>query len=91
MKTYAFELSGEHETLPRSEALALVEIYSSGFQEICFLDQCLIVEANGLDVDAVGDRLAMTHRVIEVLAICDARHDALFEVVSRLELPQKDI
>lgn len=89
MKTYAFELSGEHETLPRSEALALVEIYSSGFQEICFLDQCLIVEANGLDVDAVGDRLAMTHRVIEVLAICDARHDALFEVVSRLELPQK--
>jgi hypothetical protein len=24
MKTYAFELSGEHETLPRSEALALV-------------------------------------------------------------------
>jgi tRNA (guanine10-N2)-dimethyltransferase len=89
MKTYAFELSGEHETLPRSEALALVEIYSSGFQELCFLDQCLIVEAKGLDVEAVGNRLAMTHRIIEVLAICDARHDALAEVVSNLELPQK--
>lgn len=89
MKTYAFELSGEHETLPRSEALALVEIYSSGFQELCFLDQCLIVEAKGLDVEAVGNRLAMTHRIIEVLAICDARHDALTQVVSNLELPQK--
>ena len=89
MKTYAFELSGEHETLPRSEALALVEIYSSGFLELCFLDQCLIVEAQDLDVEALGNRLAMTHRIIEVLAICDAGQEALAEVVSRLELPRK--
>ena len=39
MKTYAFELSGEHETLPRSEALALLEIYSSEHREIAFYDQ----------------------------------------------------
>jgi tRNA (guanine10-N2)-dimethyltransferase len=87
MTTYAFELSGEHETLPRSEALALVEIFSSGYRELAFLDQCLIVEAESLDVKLLGERLALTHRIIEVLAICDASIDDLADVVSRLELP----
>ena len=82
MTTYAFELSGEHETLPRSEALALVEIFSSRFCEVAFLDQCLIVEAEDLDVQLLGRRLAMTHRIIEVLAVCDANLEALAQSVS---------
>jgi tRNA (guanine10-N2)-dimethyltransferase len=89
MKTYAFELSGEHETLPRSEALALVEINSTRFSEVAFLDQCLIVEAEDLDVQLLGSRLAMTHRIIEVLAVCDANLEALARSVSLLELPRK--
>ena len=89
MTTYAFELSGEHETLPRSEALALVEIFSSRFCEVSFLDQCLIVEAEDLDVQLLGRRLAMTHRIIEVLAVCDANLEALAQSVSLLELPCK--
>jgi tRNA (guanine10-N2)-dimethyltransferase len=89
MKTYAFELSGEHETLPRSEALALVEISSSFFSEIAFLDQCLVVEAEDLDVKTVASRLAMTHRIIEVLAICEASQQALAASVSSLQLPQE--
>ena len=89
MKTYAFELSGEHETLPRCEALALVEINSTSFREIAFLDQCLIVEAEGLDVQMLAKRLAMTHRIIEVLAICDANLEALAGSAGGLELPQK--
>ena len=66
-KTYAFELSGEHETLPKSEALALVEANSTRYSEIDSLEQCLIVEADDLDVETLGRRLAMTHRIIEVL------------------------
>ncbi|MCK9566933.1 MAG: THUMP domain-containing protein, partial [Methanothrix sp.] len=89
MKTYAFELSGEHETLPRNEALALVEISSSRFSEVAFLDQCLIVEAEDLDVQLLGSRLAMTHRIIEVLAISDANLEALAQSVSQLALPRK--
>ncbi len=89
MKTYAFELSGEHETLPRSEALALVEINSTGFRELGFLDQCLIVEAEDLDVQLLGKRLAMTHRIIEVLAVCDANLEALAQSVSLMDLPSK--
>ncbi len=87
MKTYAFELSGEHETLPRSEALALVEVNSSRFSEVAFLDQCLIVEAEDLDVQLLGSRLAMTHRIIEVLAVSDANLEALAKSVSLLDLP----
>src|SRR4030043_999851 len=89
MLTYAFELSGEHETLPRCEALALVEMYSSSFKELCYLDQCLIIEAKDLDVCTLGKRLALTHRIVEVLAICDALPDALARTVSRLVLPKK--
>jgi tRNA (guanine10-N2)-dimethyltransferase len=89
MRTYAFELSGEHETLPRSEALALLEIYSSSFKELTYLDQCLIIEAQDLDVNTLARRLAMTHRIIEVLTKCDAVLDALAAEVRRLRLPQK--
>ena len=89
MKTYAFELSGEHESLPRCEALALVEAFSTRFSEIEFLEQCLIVEAEGLDVVVLGRRLAMTHRIIEVLAVCPADLEALAEAASCLQLPPK--
>ena len=89
MTTYAFELSGEHETLPRNEALALVEVFSSGFRELAFLDQCLIVQAENLDVPLLGRRLAMTHRIIEVLAVCDANLQALAGAVSLLDLPRR--
>ncbi|RQW81464.1 MAG: RNA methyltransferase [Methanothrix sp.] len=90
MKTYAFELSGEHETLPRSEVLALAEIYSTGFRELAFYDQCLIIEADDLDIEMLGKRLAMTHRIIDVLAICDASTPgSLAEAASSISLPLK--
>ena len=89
MKIYAFELSGEHESLPRNEALALAEAFSTRFSEIEFLEQCLIVEAEDLDVGVLGRRLAMTHRIIEVLAVCPADLKALAEAASCLQLPPK--
>ena len=89
MKTYAFELSGEHESLPRCEALALVESFSTRFSEVEFLEQCLIVEAENLDVEVLGQRLAMTHRIIEVLAVCPADLEALAKAASCLQLPPK--
>ncbi len=88
-RTYAFELSGEHDTLPRSEALALLEIYSSGSRELCLLDQCLVVEAEDLDAQTLGLRLAMTHRIIEVLAICDASLDSLANAAESIVIPDK--
>lgn len=89
MKTYAFELSGEHGSLPRCEALALVEAFSSSFSEVEFLEQCLIVQAEDLEVETLGRRLAMTHRIIEVLAVCPADLRALSEAIGRLSLPAR--
>lgn len=89
MKIYAFELSGEHETLPKSEAMALAELYSESSREVCSLEQCLIIKARGLDVQALGQRLAMTHRIIEVLAVCDANLDSLAEAFRKIELPER--
>jgi tRNA (guanine10-N2)-dimethyltransferase len=88
-KVYAFELSGEHETLPRSEALALLGIYSKSFKEICCLDQCLLIKSDGIDAAALGQRLAMTHRIIEVLAVCDADPDSLAKAAAKIDLPHK--
>src|SRR5512136_1019101 len=89
MKTYAFELSGEHETLTRCEALALVEAFSTCFSEVEFLEQCLIVEAEDLDTQMLGRRLAMTHRIIEVLAVCPADLQSMAEAASHLALPPR--
>lgn len=89
MKTYAFELSGEHESLPRCEALALVELFSKCYHEHTYLEQCLIIEAEGLDVQALRMRLAMTHRIIEVMAVCDADLEDLAMSVALLSLPDK--
>ena len=49
----------------------------------------MIVEAEDLDVQLLGSRLAMTHRIIEVLAICDANLEALAKSVGQLVLPFK--
>ncbi len=84
--TYAFELSGEHETIPRSEALALTEVYSSRYSEIGLMDQCLLVVAENLDSTALGRRLAMTHRVIKVMAVTEARLDDLAQAVKGIDL-----
>lgn len=89
MKLYAFHLSGEHETLPRSEALALLEICSSKFEVVRLLDQCLLVEAEDLDAKALELRLGMTHSVIEVLSVCDANIDSLAKAAREIDLPSR--
>jgi len=84
--TYAFELSGEHDTLPRSEALALLDVYSSGYRELCWLDQCLVVEAKDLDAKTMVARMGMTHRIIKILVICDARPETISAAVREISI-----
>jgi Predicted DNA modification methylase len=87
--SYAFELSGEHPTLPRSEALALSEIGTSGFRVVRSQKRCLVVEAQNLDPAWMISRLAMTHRVIRVLAITGADLGSVAEAAKDLALPDK--
>lgn len=86
---YVLELSGEHPTIPRSEACALLEICSSGYRVVSYLERALIVEARDLDVRTIGKRMAMTHRVVEVAAEADPTLEGLARAASELDLPAK--
>jgi tRNA (guanine10-N2)-dimethyltransferase len=89
MKTFAFHLSGEHPTLPRSEVRSLLEICSTSCEEVLSLDSCLIVKVQDLDLAAMELRLAMTHSVIEVLDLCQAQPKSLVQAAERIELSAK--
>ncbi|MFQ6054957.1 MAG: TIGR01177 family methyltransferase [Methanosarcinales archaeon] len=85
----AFELSGEHETLPKSEVLACLNALEIDYSVIYSLDQCLVIECKPFDkslIKVLKNRLAMTHRIIEVIEICDAKEESIFRVVDILNL-----
>jgi len=86
---YVLELSGEHPTIPKSEACALLEICSSGYRVVSDLDRCLVVEAQDLDLSTLGKRVAMTHRVVEVWAEVEPTPEGVAEAAKDLDLPLK--
>lgn len=87
-KVYAFELSGEHDTIPQSEVLALLDLYSSKQSVVCSLDQCLVIEAQDLDVKRMALHLALTHRIIKVLAISEASTSSVIEAAEGATIPK---
>ncbi len=81
----AFELSGEHSTIPVSEALACLESLNENFKTLQKLDGCLIVELKSEArkiIDILSKKLAMTHHIIEVLSIGGAGEEEILENVS---------
>ncbi|HOO54415.1 MAG TPA: THUMP domain-containing protein [Methanothrix sp.] len=86
---YVLELSGEHPTIPKSEACALLEICSSGYRVVSDLDRCLVVEAQNLDLSTLGKRMAMTHRVVEVAAESEPTPEGVAEAAKDLDIPLK--
>jgi tRNA (guanine10-N2)-dimethyltransferase len=62
-KSYIFELSGEHETLPRAEALAVLQTQNA-IHEIEGEDRgILVVRAERMDISQLQRRLALTHGI----------------------------
>jgi tRNA (guanine10-N2)-dimethyltransferase len=86
---YVLELSGEHSTIPKSEACALLEICSSEYRVVSHLERCIVVEAKNLDLSRLGRRMAMTHRVVEVAAESEPTPEAVAEAAKGLDLPLK--
>lgn len=80
----AFELSGEHATLPFSEAIACLESLNADFRIVLKLDGCLVVELqnDASLIRTLSKRLSMTHHLIEVLGIGGAREDEILDIVS---------
>ncbi len=85
---YAFELSGEHPTIPKSEALSLLAITSSGHRVVYEGERSLVVEARDLDRLRLGARMAMTHRVVEIAAEAEPTAEGVAGAAAELDLPE---
>ncbi|MCX9024838.1 MAG: TRM11 family methyltransferase [Candidatus Methanoperedens sp.] len=86
---FAFELSGEHKTLPVSEVCACLEASGVRHKIIHSLDGCLIIDIeNDIKKDSeniiksLTKRLAMTHHIIKVLGIGGSSEKDVLDVVS---------
>ena len=71
----AFELSGEHETLPKAEALACLRAHNIRYEEKEHTDGILVIEAeegtlaDSASMAEIAERLGMTHRVYAILGV----------------------
>lgn len=72
MRQLVFELSGEHDTLPKSEVLACIEAYGWHYEVKGSYDQVLILETDA-DYSVLACRLALAHNILELIFVspCD--------------------
>jgi tRNA (guanine10-N2)-dimethyltransferase len=85
----AFELSGEHTTLPASEVIASLESICSDFKIILSLDGCLIIELRKDSSTITGilaKKLSMTHNITEVLGIGEADEEDVLDTVEKADI-----
>ncbi len=88
---YAFELSGEHDSLPVMEAYACMEIAGLDFKEHEIFDQCLVVSINGTREEVeprllyVAERLAMSHHIIRVAGMCNTSANTILEIAESID------
>lgn len=83
MQRLAFLLSGEHETIPSSEALASIEAEGFDYKVIEKLDQMLIVETEARPAD-LSRRLGLTHWIGE--HFCTAQEGDLIDAIGSSDL-----
>lgn len=81
----AFELSGEHSTIPASEVLACLESLNADFHLHLVLDGCLIIDITNnahKTIRVLSKRLAMTHHIIKVLGIGGSGEEDILKLVN---------
>ncbi|MFA4935597.1 MAG: TRM11 family methyltransferase [Candidatus Methanoperedens sp.] len=81
---FAFELSGEHSTLPQSEVIACLESQHADFKIHLSLDGCLVIDLKknaDTIIEILSKRLSMTHHIIDVLGIGGSDEEDICELV----------
>jgi tRNA (guanine10-N2)-dimethyltransferase len=82
---FAFELSGEHRTIPVSEVCACLEALGASHTIRLSLDGCLVIDIENdakKIIKVLTKRLAMTHHIIKVLGIGGGGEEGVLDVVS---------
>ncbi len=85
----AFELSGEHSTLPASEVIASLESICQDFDIVLRLDGCLIVELRkdaGIVAGILAKKLSMTQHITQVLGIGGVGEEDVFDSVEKADV-----
>ncbi len=77
-----FFLSGEHETLPPAEVLAVLESNDAKYRVINAFEQVLIADA---ELGDIQDRLGMTHTICEFLGSCENSADEIFNLAEGIQ------
>lgn len=82
----AFELSGEHETIPASEVISCLNLQNADFQILYSLDGCLVIDIKSRAmeiIEKISTRLAMTHHIIDVLGIGGSNENEILEMIKK--------
>ncbi len=85
----AFELSGEHGTIPASEAIACLESLHADFKIYLNLDGCLVIELKDeayRTAESLSKRLSMTHHIMVVLGIGGAAEEDILDTVDKADI-----
>jgi len=85
----AFELSGEHETLPESEVLACMRALDIEHDIVKSGEQCLLLKigSDPCEISKIlSTRLAMTHHIVSVILTCDPLESSIIESVRAAEI-----
>ncbi len=72
-----FYLSGEHETLPQGEVLAILDSLGVNYSINDASDQALVISTDLEETKILKKRLAFTHAVFEYLGSCDPSFDEI--------------
>lgn len=82
-----FFLSGEHETLPSAEVLAVLESEGMGYKVLDSFEQVLLVDVSqDIVLDSVSKRLGMSHAICEFLGSCENSGDEILELAGEIKI-----
>lgn len=86
----AFELSGEHETLPKAEVFACLDALRVAYEERMFSDRLLVIDAQLSPeselLDILSKRLGMTHGIYDVRGMSKLDETGIVKIVENADL-----
>ncbi|CAJ35861.1 methyltransferase domain-containing protein [Methanocella arvoryzae] len=88
MSQLVFELSGEHDTLPKSEVIACIEAHGWQYTVKGSYDQALILETDA-DPGVLARRLALTHSILELIFVAPSEPEEILKMAETADLKLK--
>lgn len=85
LKKYFFYLSGENPTIPRAEAIAVLDSIGVEYNVLGDMPQVLEVELSGYE--GLKGRLALSHTMMEEYLNCESEYGLIIQAVNGADLP----